>query len=178
MPTSESVNVLQEIVRFAEGETLSIPVPVVNIGEGLLVPNHVTMKHILVATRPQRESIQAELRAFLRGVSQGHATMIAPMQITMDVVTRAPDPPVSKRRHRRGAHASLLIEGSPRDWVFYLVNWVLPRTSLEVLQACPGCGRAFVRVTKKRFHSAQCQRRTYMRERRAAERAVKEQHRS
>ncbi len=48
---------------------------------------------------------------------------------------------------------------------------MLTSVPLETLQRCPACGKAFVRVTRKRFCSTRCQSRIYMRQLRAAERA-------
>jgi len=173
MPIStkaDYLNVLQALVAFAEGETLTIPVPIFQVGEGLLVPNYRTNDQIVTATRRQREVIQLELRHFLRGIAKGHGHMITPMQIRIEVTVtpHPPDPPGPKRRHRRDRRvASYLVEGSARDWVFSLVDRVLPHVAIEVLQPCPGCERAFVKVTRKRFCSPRCQSRSYMREWRA-----------
>ena len=47
------------------------------------------------------------------------------------------------------------------------------RGALDICPA-PECGKAFVRVTRKRFCSQKCQSRIYMRALRAAERAERE----
>ena len=101
--------------------------------------------------------------------------MLAPMQITLRVVTHPPDsPPKGRRAQRRPRAASLLIEATPRDLLFDQTNRVLPNVALEALQVCPGCGKAFVKVTRKRFCSTRCQSRIYMRQLRADERAERE----
>src|SRR5262245_44992059 len=162
------VAVLQHLVAFAEGDTSAIPVPLLETGDGLISSNHVTNDHLVRTTPRERDVIRAELQLFLRGVANGHAHMLTPMQVRIEMTTHPRSTPVSKRRQQRGARSvSWLIEAKARDWVFWLVDHVLPRVELEILRPCPGCGRPFVRVTRKRFCSARCQSRSYMREWRA-----------
>lgn len=172
MPTSSKQDylaVLQQLVAFARGETLSIPVPVLKVGDGLLAPNSHTMGLIVAATKRQREFLQLELRHYLTGIANGHAEMIKPYEIRIHVVTHVTDRPATSRRRQPTRAASYLIEGSDRDWVFNLVDRVLPHVALEALRACPGCGRPFVKVTRKKFCSAKCQSKVYMRQWRADE---------
>lgn len=173
MPTSSKQDylaVLQQLVAFAEGETLTIPNPVLKVGDGLLAANHHTNAAIGTATRQQREYLQKELQHYLRGVANGHASMIKPYAIRTEIVTHIADPPSASRRQRSVKRiASYLIEGSFRDWTFNLIDRVVPHVALEALRSCPGCGRAFVKITRKRYCSPRCQTRTYMRQRRADE---------
>lgn len=162
---------LQQLVAFAEGDTLEIPHPVLKVGEGLLTANSPTMRRIVTATKPQREYLQAELRHYLRGIANGHASMIKPYAISTEISTFIIDSPATSRRRRSGKRvANYLIEAEEiRDWVFNLVDRVLPRVELEALRVCPSCERAFVKITRKRFCSARCQSKTYMRQWRADE---------
>ncbi len=101
--------------------------------------------------------------------------MIAPLRITLIVVTHAPDTPPKGRRARRSPQAaSLVVDGGPRDVLFDQTSCVLTSVPLETLQRCPACGKAFVRVTRKRFCSTRRQSRIYMWQLRAAERAERD----
>jgi hypothetical protein len=171
----DNLKALQRLVAFAEGETADFPVLVLKAGDGLVTAASSALKHVAVLTPRQIEVLQTELRVFLRAAAVGDARMIAPMHLLITVVTHAPDTPPKGRRARRVPRAaSLLIEGTPRDLLFDQTNRVLPSAALEALQLCPGCGKAFVRVTQKRFCSTRCQSRIYMRQKRAEERAEKE----
>jgi hypothetical protein len=166
---------LQRLVAFAEGETTTFPVLVLKAGDGLVTAASSALKQVAALTPRQIEVLQTELRLFLRAAAVGNAQMMAPMHITLTVVAHAPDTPPKGRRARRVPRAaSLLIDGAPRDLLFDQTNRVLPNVALEVLQVCPGCGKAFVRVTQKRFCSTRCQSRIYMRQMRADERAERE----
>lgn len=173
MPISSKqdyLDVLQQLVEFAEGDTLSIPIPLFEVGDGLLVANHHTMKQIAIATRLQREHLQKELQYYLRGIANGHASMVKPYEIRTEISATVTDSPTTSRRRRSGTRsANYYIEGSIRDWVFYLVDRVLPNVAVEALRSCSGCGRAFVKITQKKFCSTKCQKRTFMRQWRAEE---------
>jgi predicted nucleic acid-binding Zn ribbon protein len=170
-----NLKALQRLVAFAEGETTTFPVLLLRAGDGLVSASSDALKRVAVLTPRQIEVLQAELRLFLRGAAGGNARMIAPMHITLTVVTHAPDTPPKGRRARRSPRAaSLVIDGAPRDVLFDQTNRVLPSVALEALQLCPACGKAFVKVTQKRFCSTKCQSRIYMRQKRADERAEKE----
>jgi len=166
---------LQRLVAFAEGETATFPDLVLKVGDGLVTAASSARKQVAALTPRQIEVLQTELRSFLRDAAAGSARMLAPMHITLRVVTHPPDtPPRGRRAQRTPLAASLLIEGTPRDLLFDQTNRVLPNVALEALQVCPGCGKAFVKVTQKRFCSTRCQSRIYMRQLRADERAERE----
>jgi hypothetical protein len=166
---------LQHLVAFAEGETATFPVRVLRAWDGLVAPASSALKQVAALTPRQIEALQTELRFFLRDAAVGSARMIEPMRITVTVLTHAPDTPPKGRRARRTPRAaSLVIDGTPRDLLFDLTNRLLLNVALEALQVCPGCGKAFVRVTQKRFCSTRCQSRIYMRQMRADERAERE----
>jgi hypothetical protein len=166
---------LQRLVTFAEGETATFPVLVLKAGDGLVTAASSALKQVAALTPRQIEVLQTELRFFLRAAAVGNARMMAPMHISLTVVAHAPDTSPKGRRARRVPRAaSLLIDGAPRDLLFDQTNRVLPNVALEALQVCPGCGKAFVRVTQKRFCSQRCQSRIYMRQLRAKQRAADE----
>jgi len=171
MPTStkqDYLEVLQALVAFAEGETLSIPIPLLTVGDGLLTPHGTTMRALVTGTAAERTYLQHEFRHYVRGIANGYAEMITPFQIRIHTTTRVVDHPTRARRPRATRTASYAIEGSARDWLFYLTDRVLAHVAIEALRTCPSCERAFVKVTRKKFCSATCQKRTFMREWRSA----------
>jgi len=165
---------LQRLVAFAEGETNAFPVLVLRTGNGLVTAASSALKQVAQLTQPEISRLQLELQYFLRAVPTGNARMIMPKHVTVTIVTHQPDtPPRGRGAHARAA--SMLIEGAPRDVLFEQTTLVLLNSAIEPLQICPGCGKAFVKVTQKRFCSTRCQTRIYKRKKRAEERAEREQ---
>ncbi len=77
------------------------------------------LKRVAVLTARQIKVLQTELRSFLRDAASGRAAMIAPLRITLIVVTHAPDTPPKGRRARRSPQAAwLVVDGGPRDVLF------------------------------------------------------------
>ena len=68
-----------------------------------------------------------------------------------------------------GAAFRVDVGGSPLDRLLYQTIRVLEAVGPGKLLACPapGCGKIFVKITKKRFCSQRCQSRIYMRAKRA-----------
>src|SRR5688572_6809759 len=89
---------LQRLVAFAENETTTFPVLLLKVGDGLVTAASETLKRVAALTPRQIEALQAELQLFLRAAALGNARMIAPMQVTITVVTHAPDTPPTGRR--------------------------------------------------------------------------------
>jgi hypothetical protein len=171
----DSLNALRQLVAFAEQETSTFPALVLRVGDGLVTATSDTLKRVAALTPRQTEILQLELRHFLRSAAQGHARMVAPMRVTLAIVSHSPDTaPKGARARRASLAASLLVDGTPRDLLFDQANRVLTNVALESLQVCPACGKAFVKVTQKRFCSTRCQSRMYMRQLRADERAERE----
>lgn len=167
---------LQRLVAFAEGETNVFPVLVLRTGNGLVTAASSALKQVAQLTQPEIFRLQLELQYFLRAVPTGSARMIMPKHVTVTIVTHPPDTPPKRGRARQHARAaSMLIDGAPRDVLFEQTTLVLLNSALEPLQICPGCGKAFVKVTQKRFCSTRCQTRIYKRKKRAEERAEREQ---
>jgi hypothetical protein len=169
---------LRKLVAFAEGETNLFPVLVLKAGQGLIVTSSSSNRRVLALSSRQIQSLQSELRAFLRSLAgTGQANTVAPYTVGFSAGTHPPD--TSGRPSRRAIAprvASLLIDGQPRDVLWYQMEKVLTAGGLERLRVCPApeCGRAFVRVTQKKFCSTRCQTRIYMRIRRAEDRAEEE----
>jgi hypothetical protein len=69
------------------------------------------------------------------------------------------------------AHYNLDVDGSLRDKVVYRLMSLLAETGLDRLLSCPasGCGRLFLKLTRKEFCSSRCQSRSYMQRFRAKE---------
>ena len=122
MPTSSKrdyLAVLQQLIAFAEGDTLTIPIPLLQVGDGLLTASSQTNTSIVTATAQQRKVLQKELQHYLRGIANGHAAMIEPYSISTTVVTNVVDPSTTMRRRRSSTRvASYLINGTSRDWMF------------------------------------------------------------
>jgi CGNR zinc finger len=167
---------LQKLVAFAEGDSDLFPVLLLKTGRGLITTASSANTRLLTLSPRQIAVLQTELRAFMRDLAHtGQAHTIAPYTVGFMVATHAPDPPARGPRRVRQA-ASLLVDGDPRDVLWYQTEKVLTAVGLERLRLCPApeCGRAFVRVTQKRFCSTRCQTRIYMRERRAKDKAEEE----
>jgi hypothetical protein len=171
----DSRTALQQLVAFAEGDTAAFPVLVLKTGEGLVVPSGNALKQVAAMTPRAIEVLQMELRAFLRAAAVDSASL-QPIRIKLIVGKQLPDTAPHGRRARRARRAvrSLLIDAEPRDLIFDQTIRVLVNAELDALQVCPGCGKAFVIVTRKRFCSTPCQSRLYMRQLRAAERAERD----
>lgn len=81
---------------------------------------------------------------------------------------------------RGGLQVAVLMGGGSVDVLRYSLILLLEKTGTDKLQSCPApvandrrgatCGRLFVKVTRKTHCSTKCQMRSFMRERRAAER--------
>jgi hypothetical protein len=172
----QALNALQRVVAFAEGETSIYPVVVLQSGDGIVAPSSTSLPRVQTLTADEIVRLQIELRSFLRSVPTGDAHMIAPIQMSFSVVIHAPATPPKGRRatHPEPRAASMLQDGSPRDLLFGFTRDLLLQVAVETLQLCPGCGKAFVKMTKKRFCSPRCQMRIYKRDQRAAERAERE----
>jgi hypothetical protein len=63
-----------------------------------------------------------------------------------------------------GAGARVQVVGDQHAKLLYQIVRVIESVGFEKVQACPECGRLFVKVTKKRFCSTRCQSRVYMRQ--------------
>jgi hypothetical protein len=71
---------------------------------------------------------------------------------------------------RRGSDVFFRIDGSPTAAVLFQVGGILRAAdAAKRLQLCE-CGRVFARIGRQEFCSERCQKRVYMRARRAAER--------
>lgn len=72
-----------------------------------------------------------------------------------------------------GRRFRIVPRGNPDAVWLYQVVRLFEAIGTERIQMCPAtdCGRVFLKVTKKEFCSTRCQSRTYMRKRRAEERA-------
>ncbi len=116
-----------------------------------------------VLTRPARDTIsevRAELLAFLRGIVRGGP----PAEIgTYRSITFA--------AHGATGPIDCEARGQHRDLVILQVVTLLHVVGLDTVRICKACPRMFVRTYRREFCSARCQKRAYMRQRRANERA-------
>jgi len=67
---------------------------------------------------------------------------------------------------RKGSKIRFVVHGSPLDRFQYQIVRVLEQAGAHRLLSCaaPDCDRLFLRVTKKKYCSARCQSRIYMRD--------------
>ena len=126
-------------------------------------------------TRVQIEHLRTELRGIVRRLAAGESpnVLLGPLEVQL---FRHSLEKLGKRRSGGRQSKPPSVAGQPRDVFMYLTTWLLTSAAAHRLSVCPApeCGRAFVKVTQKRFCSTLCQSRIYMRTRRAQERAEAE----
>jgi hypothetical protein len=131
-----------------------------------LLINRETPGHWAEKPSPDRvflQALQERARVMLDAFARGRTTVEGDLLLTFALT-------------RDDAGVRVHVHGSPLDRFLYQVVRVLETGGAEKLLACPAadCGRLFLKVTKKTFCSTRCQSRTYMRQRRAEERAERE----
>lgn len=124
------------------------------------------VKHQIAAwSTDEIAQLGTEIRSVLRQVIEAR-TDGGPVPTVPIAVEITPVPFPSAKRPGRVA---LAMSGSPRDVVWFHVLHLLQSVGLDKIVRCD-CGRAVVKVGKRRYCSDRCQKRVYMREQRDAER--------
>ena len=180
-PLQRDLRALQRLVDFAEGASAVMPAVLVESEQGLVTIGSSSLKKAKAMTAGEIRTLRIELRDKLRAIARGadSIVVITTNQLHFHLGKHAPARP---RPREKGARpddrqfASAIVDGPPRDVFLYLAIRVLTTVAIERLHVCPDvdCGKVFVRVTRKRFCSQQCQSRLYMRQLRAKERAERD----
>jgi hypothetical protein len=176
---------LQRLVAYAEGGPQGFPILLLETGSA-----YVTERFYgeLFALGPaDLDALQQAVRTFLR-LMVGGADYTAPLKFDVSFMAAKHEPferggrkidgrdqPLKRSVKGPRRVVSLWIDGTPRDVLLHQVAWLLTSVGIDRLGVCRAtdCGRVYVRITKKRFCSARCQSRTYMRKLRADDRAAR-----
>jgi len=165
----ENLQKLQQWVDFAEGKDVA-PSLVVRVDGRLVTIGSAGLQRIAAMRADQTDMVRAEVRHIIRQLAAGdHAVTVFPPRVGYLLI-----------RHTTPARqqgVSVTIDGEqPRDMLVYLLVCLLKTVALDHLRLCPAadCGKAFVKVTKKRYCSSTCQSRDYMRTFRAKEKAERD----
>jgi CGNR zinc finger len=170
-PVQRGLTALQRILDFAEapaGTPSPFPAVLVESKHGYLGINSEGTRAALMMTANEIEWLRLQLRGVVRTLAVGG---FAPVLTVSNVQVRLSADPPRRRGRIVPRFAGAGVAG--KDALLLLAVQVLLSVPLTRLSACaaPDCGRAFIRVTRKRFCSARCQSRMQMRKVRAAERA-------
>ena len=162
-PLQDDLAVLRRLVDFAEGRITAFP-GLLESGSHVVAIGSASLKQFMAMTADEIEALRLELRGVFRRAAAGFPLEVPPFRIDLQLVN-VPGPPGRRRRSREARSLSQIIESPPRDALLYLASLVLTTVASRRLSVCaaPDCQKAFITVTKKRFCSARCQSRTYMR---------------
>jgi hypothetical protein len=172
-PLQDDLAVLRRLVDFAEGCVTAFPA-VLESGERFVAIGSSSAKQFAAMTAEQIEALRLELRDVFRRVAAGRTLTLPSFRSVLDLV-RDPLPAGRRPRSREPRTLSVIVNSPPRDAMLYVAQLVLTTVAVKRLSLCAAadCGKAFIKVTKKRFCSMRCQSRTYMRTLREQDRAAK-----
>lgn len=144
---------LSALVRHAESDRASW-LAVLNIaGFGPKPFTGDVIEQFRNQTPGEIQAVHADLRAFLRtaaGCSSGALQL--PFQPTLQLLNTH-------------SGVRVVVSGkTPRDVTLYLAAALIEAAGAERLRCCPApnCGRAFVKIGRREYCSAECQRRVFL----------------
>jgi hypothetical protein len=142
---------LSAIVRHAESSRPSSWVVLLNVaGSGRVTDDVIEL--FQRQTPAEVEAVKLELRAFLRSLAGQANTLPAAFAPRLQLLRAGPD-------------ARVVVSGDkPRDVTLYLAAAIAQEAGVERLRCCPApdCGRAFVKIGRREYCSAACQRRVFL----------------
>ena len=178
-PLQHELAALQRLVDFAENDSKWLSAMMVESGPELVMIGPRSRRKACDMSEDEIRVLRLELRDMLRAIAGGDSNVgISTNQLHFRLGKRwkVREGQLSSKVSEGQLSSAVLVDGLPRDVLLYLAIRVLTTVAIKRLQVCPDadCGKAFVRVTKKRFCSQRCQARIYMRQVRAQERAERD----
>lgn len=114
--------------------------------------------------------LQRDVRRVLKGLMEdSRASTDVEIRLRYAAVRWSIAPTRGTTAEPLGEGVSVWVHGSSRNRLLHRLMRLINTLGTK-LRTCPGCGRLFVKVTRKRYCSSACQNRLYMRGRRAKER--------
>lgn len=164
---TQAEELLARLVAFAEaGEGASV-----GVGKGLLTKLiSARLGDTIVGSDARRELenwTTSQVRARQRSLAQFLRMFLIPIGFEIQVNR------LLLGAVQLGSDVALKVDGSAGDVLLFQTISLLRVAGVRRLQAC-ACGRVFARIGRQEFCSERCQKRVYMRNRRADERAERE----
>ena len=155
-----AVRALRGLVAFAESDgdkSVGELIPLVAAGRDFV--RNATWQAVLRLNRQQLQDLAADLHTFFRAVLKPGSDYEDATRFTVTGV-----PVFTTEKRSRGDKPLAAVNGQPRDVLRYAASTTLQLVGIDRLRLCPApdCRHVFVKIGRREYCSARCQRRVFV----------------